>query len=212
MGGLRRLSGRGLNESQLRQRLRRSVVLLRYGGMQSGHAPLGDELVERDALGFEIGHVAQVEYGDVGAFAGILQRERRDDGVARVGRDVAAFNRFGDDVVDDLAVAEADDQLIQRLSELHALAHRQSPLLMNQASGSDDVMRRGAAHTAVVPVVLEADWRLLEKASAISSAARDAALTTVSTTSPTMSSSTRNSVEIFCSNGSAAKAFLTASA
>src|SRR5438128_7662571 len=107
--------------------------------MHTRHAPLADELVERDALSLQISHVAQVEHRDIGTFVGILQRERRDDGVTRVGCDVAAFNRLGDNKVDNLAVAEANDQFIQRLSELHAFAHKRSPLLMEQASGSEMV-------------------------------------------------------------------------
>src|SRR5689334_14161378 len=105
--------------------------------MQSRHTPLADELVERDSLSLQIGDVAQVEHSDISTFAGVLQRERRDDGVARVGCDVAAFNRLGNNVMDDFAIAEANDQFVERLSELHAFAHKRSPLLTDQASGSE---------------------------------------------------------------------------
>src|SRR4051812_12715359 len=92
--------------------------------MQSGGAPLVGDLVEADALGLDEGNVPQVQHRDVRAFAWILQREATDDGVTRIGRDLPGFNWLLNDKVNRFAVAEANDQFIERLSELHAFAHK----------------------------------------------------------------------------------------
>src|SRR3954451_12557167 len=92
--------------------------------MQPCRAPLDGDLVEADALGLDERNVPQVQYRDIRAFAWILQREATDDGVTRIRRDVPGFNRLLNDIVNRFAVVEANDQFIERLSELHAFAHK----------------------------------------------------------------------------------------
>src|SRR4051794_12274484 len=128
--------------------------------MQPCRAPLVGDLVEADALGLDERNVPQVQYRDIRAFAWILQREATDDGVTRIRRDVPGFNRLLNDIVNRFAVVEANDQFIERLSELHAFAHRQSPLLLNQALGQDENDQAGVAWLSVVA---EAAGRLFEK-------------------------------------------------